>query len=501
MSKRPLKRRKTAQSSRVFGAPLDDDSPSAQMNPTTSSSSLSTRSLYFSVPALTTLCARVFVANLGELAQNSRRWNHSKKGLKELPDFMVPRIFTMLRNACPTILNHAFIVTYFLRGPSITLTSDLTHVKNTTISEIKSMGNTLQELELRDFPKCSDKVFAQLLARLPLLKKLSLRECTKAASLTIQAATKHCPLLTIVNFNFTSVTPLSLVPFLISRGDHLESLKLAGLPNWTDATFNKLLAGVHALNADFQMPSLHTLKLRQTMLSDVSLHVILATCPNLKRLDVSFTLIRRMPPAGTVCRLEKLMLTSTSVVFEDINVSIDGMPELKSISIGAMSSGRNYLTMGNAELVALTPHLARLEKLESLSLVGNARLDQSSVMRQFIRDAGRRCKILNLASLPGLRSSYLDGLAPMGPDDTPSPLEILDLSNSAVDDDAVPYISSCPSLRILNIGSTGFTKEGIFQILDACPMIEQLNLTSCRGVRVTERRQFFEVWANERENA
>lgn len=35
--------------------------------------------------------------------------------------------------------------------------------------------------------------------------------------------------------------------------------------------------------------------------------------------------------------------------------------------------------------------------------------------------------------------------------------------------------------------------EGLFTIIDACRKLETLNLTSCRGVRVTERRSFFEV--------
>lgn len=36
---------------------------------------------------------------------------------------------------------------------------------------------------------------------------------------------------------------------------------------------------------------------------------------------------------------------------------------------------------------------------------------------------------------------------------------------------------------------------GLFHILDGCPYLEKLDLTSCRGVKVGERRRFFEVWA------
>jgi hypothetical protein len=34
---------------------------------------------------------------------------------------------------------------------------------------------------------------------------------------------------------------------------------------------------------------------------------------------------------------------------------------------------------------------------------------------------------------------------------------------------------------------------GLFQLVDACPRLEQLDLSGCRGVNVIDRRRFFEV--------
>lgn len=112
-----------------------------------------------------------------------------------------------------------------------------------------------------------------------------------------------------------------------------------------------------------------------------------------------------------------------------------------------------------------------------------------------------------------LRSSDLAGL--LGDEgEEPSPLETLVLNNTGVDDDAAAYISCCPSLRILELGSTKFEREtyayvermsatvmiavfcvgeGLFTILDACTSLERLNLTSCRGIDIAHRRNFFEV--------
>lgn len=107
----PNKRRR-AGSSAEFGAPSEADLPSAQnLNNTPSPSALSTRALpVTSVPALSTLCARVFVANLAILSRSERTWELIRQWLKVLPDSLVPKIFAMLRTSCPTILSEPFIV-------------------------------------------------------------------------------------------------------------------------------------------------------------------------------------------------------------------------------------------------------------------------------------------------------------------------------------------------------------------------------------------------------
>ena len=40
------------------------------------------------------------------------------------------------------------------------------------------------------------------------------------------------------------------------------------------------------------------------------------------------------------------------------------------------------------------------------------------------------------------------------------------------------------------------TADGLFTIVDACPKLHALNLTGCRGVKVGDRRRFFEVGTN-----
>ena len=73
-------------------------------------------------------------------------------------------------------------------------------------------------------------------------------------------------------------------------------------------------------------------------------------------------------------------------------------------------------------------------------------------------------QILSLANIPNLKSSVLEGLLPkMEIDDeesigegspVPSMLRDLDISNTAVDDEAVPFLASCKNLTRLNLEAT-----------------------------------------------
>ena len=78
-------------------------------------------------------------------------------------------------------------------------------------------------------------------------------------------------------------------------------------------------------------------------------------------------------------------------------------------------------------------------------------------------------QVLSLANIPNLKSIVLEGLLPSDPvafegDEVgydadaavaqPALLRDLDLSNTAVDDECVPYLASCKSLARLNLVAT-----------------------------------------------
>ncbi|KAI5835910.1 RNI-like protein [Schizophyllum commune Tattone D] len=497
------KRRKTAtRAVPTFGAPNEDDD---EMTAMASSDSVSTRTLpATTVPSLLALCMRRFVEKYTYLRQNpeGRLWRHTSQSLHMLPEPLLPRIFAMLSQRWPTFLPDNVIQPYFMRDVrTIVLSDALTDVKKQTINSLKICAPHLSHLELSGFAKFEDNMFAGILSHLPELKTLNLRGCKEVGHATVEAAANHCPDLEVANFNYTSVTPFSLQGLLVNC-KHLRVLKVAGISSWSDGTLQKLLAALSASNI-ISLPALHNLKLRQLSLSNTSTTPFVALFPNLRRLDISFTNIQHIPTSSPF--LEKLALSSTplAISFGGFASPSTSYPfpveflQLRTLNIGALgqsakSSGALVLTDGL--LMDLTDVLAPLEHLEHVSLASNAKLTSNSIS-EFMNLVGRRCKTINLSGIPRLRSDGLAGL--VAEDGTECSIEVLTLNNTAIDDDAAPYIACCKQLSRLGLASTRITKDGLFTIIDACPRLENIKLTSCRGVKLQDRKRIFELWEEE----
>ncbi|KAG9316104.1 hypothetical protein JVU11DRAFT_3778 [Chiua virens] len=492
----------------AFGAPTEGDTSLLQPSHCPSATASSIRTLpQATVPSLSSLAARCFVMHVRVLSENERLWMYSKRCLKLLPDTLVPKLFSMLRSNCPTLLSHGLIVLYFLRGPSLVLSNDLPGVQKQTIASITN-NSVLRELHLIGLEKFSDTLFASILPALPHLRVLVLRGCSKVGSKTAEAIGNACPSLTTLNLNYTSVPPGSLLGPLNSC-TNLEVLKVAGISNWTDGTFVKLLTGL-ARQPDWTLPHMRSLKFRQLGLSETSMSVFIGRCPNLTRLDVSFTRFHRLPPTPVnfAPALEKLSLTSAALSSMDIVSLISALPNLHTLYLGALGTGQgssasinniSAMTMTDDTLTSLIDVMQHFQHLEKFSLVGNTKLgltsrhDEQGALADLIRRVGRKCKHLNLSSIPYLRSSDLCGLISESVHDDPPKLEVLAINNTGIDDDAAPFLASCSSLVVLEVAGTKLTSSGLFPIIDACPRLEKLDLTSCRGIRVADRRRFFEV--------
>lgn len=140
----------------------------------------------------------------------------------------------------------------------------------------------------------------------------------------------------------------------------------------------------------------------------------MARCPNLQRLDLSFTLIQHAPRLLSDIRtllLQKLSLTSTAVRPADLISIIQLLPQLRTLSLGAMGANRgsqasinnsSAMTMNDDDLRSLTDILVTFAHLEDISLVGNIKLGSSSKISSalwgFVDHVGKKCKVLQDAT-------------------------------------------------------------------------------------------------------
>jgi len=242
----------------------------------------------------------------------------------------------------------------------------------------------------------------------------------------------------------------------------------------------------------------------------VALSPLIAMCPALERIDVSFTLLRHIPDLPEVPPLEKLSLTSTYISSSELVELVRRLPKLRVLSIGAMGvkpgtstsiMNSTAMTLNDEALRELTDALSGCPEIESVNLVQNTKLGLSrrnSALEYFIRRIGRKCKTLNLSGISSLRSADLEGLLSEDGGQA-SLLQTLVLNKTGINDDAAPWIASCSSLEELEVAETKISADGLFTIIDSCTQLSKLNLTGCRSVDRVDRRRFFEVWREDRD--
>ncbi|ORX37262.1 hypothetical protein BD324DRAFT_650867 [Kockovaella imperatae] len=59
-------------------------------------------------------------------------------------------------------------------------------------------------------------------------------------------------------------------------------------------------------------------------------------------------------------------------------------------------------------------------------------------------------------------------------------------------------IRNLRNLAVLDLSGSSVSDDEMYEILDACPFLHKIDLTSCRGVRVKDRRNIFKAWREAR---
>jgi hypothetical protein len=110
---RAAKRRRTGPPQ--IGAPSEADKPINPVNlPSSSAFSIRTIKSNHVLP-LTSICARIFIANFPKLSRDPRQWEPRKRWqvvgaqLKSLPDSTIQTLFAMLSSSCPHLLSHDLV--------------------------------------------------------------------------------------------------------------------------------------------------------------------------------------------------------------------------------------------------------------------------------------------------------------------------------------------------------------------------------------------------------
>ncbi|GJJ09704.1 hypothetical protein Clacol_003928 [Clathrus columnatus] len=383
---------------------------------------------------------------------DEKRRETTQYWLKTLPEAIIPRLFAVLSGTHPTLLSHGLMIAYFLRGDPIILSGSIPGVSAPTIQALAKINASLRECHLKDLNKISDDVFASLFSKLSMCEILVLKGSTKVGKKSIDAIANTCKHLRVLNLNFTSAPPASIA-FLTGECIELEILKLAGISLINDGSFADILH----ISDDSGIPlrRLRRLKLRHTSITNQSLKWIGSICIHLTHLDVSFTPIKQplslCDSSTFIPELEKLSLTSTPLtptflLRVQTNVLLDSpLKFLRTLHIGAIGASPSPRIRSTPDSLTLTDDV-----LDSLT------------------DALYECKllenVLNLAAISRLTSSDLSGLPPVehftdeiGDDPAvyeASPLQTLNINNTAVDNEAAEYIATCPGLQILNLAGT-----------------------------------------------
>lgn len=109
-------------------------------------------------------------------------------------------------------------------------------------------------------------------------------------------------------------------------------------------------------------------------------------------------------------------------------------------------------------------------------------------------------------SIP-LKDHHLEYLLPPGPDviasedgvdptaglPYPPRLKVLILDNSRITDRSALAVGRCHDLRLLHLANTKISPAFLRTVLETCPLVNSLNLTSARGIPALMRRRFFEA--------
>ncbi|XP_032220110.1 F-box/LRR-repeat protein 6 [Nematostella vectensis] len=340
------------------------------------------------------------------------------------------------------------------REPSLWRKLDLSHFGKYTISGDsliqklcgRGVMSGVEELLLDGWVRLTDKGVEMLVKQCSSLKTLSLSNCEKVTYKSAVMIAGCCQQLRSIDLSSTKVDQRGIKALLIGLKNVIEEILLRYCKNI------KGPIGMNLLQDD-KYPKLTLLDLSGNFVRNFHIEKLQVACPRLKQLQL-----------GNMC-----LQTATAKLVQ--KESSKGFPDLEFFSIA--SSGQTAVLINDDFVHRM---LSSSNHLKVLDLRGCSRITATAI------------DTLCASSLESLYLGSTDAslvLVQTAMTKWCTSLRALDLSgNTAVNDDCLSLFSwlECDELTSLDLSTTAVTCSGLRNVFLGCPKLNELNLTSCRGI-------------------
>ena len=429
--------------------------------------------------SLLRICSDAIGASPDIILRQPEAWEH-------LPDHLKVYVRNSVRVLSASKLPGALIEKLFVEDDMEALElDDFPGVTNTFLSGLGRRIDLerLTTLSLVNATEIRSSGLALFLRKCVNLSHLNLKGCVELKNETFPEKTvKQLSQLSYLNVSFTQISGKGLAT-VYSLCPKLATLKLAGC---------KVIGGKDSIANVFPRKSetLINLKLRHCTITQAQLQYILETLPNLQTLDCSSS------STSTVRSLRPFLSLSHPSQLRKINLSncpnldLTKPVELNRFFILNPNPQHIYLKDAKVNAKFVIPHES-LANFKTLFIPG---VSNATDFLPAILELAVNLTYLDLSHT----NIRFDPLAYPEPLVFNVPhLQTLSLEKTLVNDDSAEILSQLHSLRSLFLGQTLISANGVRRIVFACPWLEQLDLTSCRGVDVEDRRTLLDTLQKE----
>lgn len=403
-----------------------------------------------------------------------------------LPDHLKDYVRNSVRALSASKLPGTLIEKLFIKDDMEVLNlDDFPGVTNTFLSGLNKRIELerLATLSLVNDTEIRSSGLALFLRKCVNLSHLNLKGCVELKNETFPETTvKHLSQLSYLNVSFTQITGKALAT-VYSLCPKLATLKLAGC---------KVIGGKDSIANVFPQKSetLINLKLRHCTITQPQLQYILETLPNLQTLDCSSSstsTVRSLRPFLSLSHPSQLRKVNLS---NCPNLDLTKPVELNSFFLLNPKLEQIYLKDArvNARFVIPQESLANFKTL-FIPGISNSTDFLPSILELAVNLTYLDLSHTNIRFDPLAYSEPLVFNVPR--------LQTLSLEKTPVNDDSTEILCQLHSLRSLFLGQTLISTNGVRRMVFACPWLEQLDLTSCRGVDVEDRRTLLDTLQKE----